>query len=229
MSPRIYRARRRAAAAAETRQRIVQATVDLHAEKGVLATSYAMIARRADVAVPTVYKYFPRQGDLLAACTGHFAAAAPSLGPEIFADKPDTDTRIRALVRALATFYRYGTPWLRWSEHEAALVPALAEALAGVAAGRGQLVVAALAPRFGDAPPPALFALCETLLEFSAWRRIADDSGLGDEAAIKAIGDALIVLVDQASETGTIKIRETAQRSSARTMRAGRQQRRTTK
>ncbi len=41
-----------------------------HAELGIVATSVQDVAERADVAVGTVYRHFPRLEDLVAACGG---------------------------------------------------------------------------------------------------------------------------------------------------------------
>ena len=60
---------KRAALAAETRRRIVNAAVALHAERGVLAAKPADIAVQANVALTTYYKHFPTIGDLVRACT----------------------------------------------------------------------------------------------------------------------------------------------------------------
>ena len=62
MPKRSYYMQRRVALEAETRERIVRATVGLHAQHGALATSYAMIAKRAQVAPQTVYNHFPNAG-----------------------------------------------------------------------------------------------------------------------------------------------------------------------
>ena len=59
MAPRRYDRRRRDEAMAAVRARIVDAVVELHAEIGPSRTTYAMIAQKADVAIPTVYKHFP--------------------------------------------------------------------------------------------------------------------------------------------------------------------------
>ena len=59
---------KRKAAVQETRQRIVEATLALHAEKGIFGTSWQDIARRADVSVGTVYKHFPSLDELVPAC-----------------------------------------------------------------------------------------------------------------------------------------------------------------
>src|SRR5687767_490534 len=72
MSPRKYDMSRRAAAVAETRRRIVDATLELHAEQGIAATSWDEIAARAGVGVGTVYRHFPSLDELVPAC-GHVA------------------------------------------------------------------------------------------------------------------------------------------------------------
>jgi AcrR family transcriptional regulator len=185
---------------AETRRRIVEATVALHAEKGVSATTYALIAKRADVAVPTVYNHFPQLADLLGACTGHVAARAPRIGPEIFADAADTAARAAALVEAVFASYRFRAPWLRWGMHEAALIPELRAIADQARAGLGRLIALALAPTFGRRPPPSLRALWEVLLDFGAWQRLTKDGTLSDSDAAAAVTDALLLLV-RASRT----------------------------
>ncbi len=59
---------KRSGATAETSRRIVAATLDLHARKGIFATSWQDIARAADVSVGTVYKHFPSLEQLVPAC-----------------------------------------------------------------------------------------------------------------------------------------------------------------
>jgi len=54
----------RQAAKDALRRRIVDATMALHLEKGVVATSFDDIARKADVAVATVYRHFPTLHEL---------------------------------------------------------------------------------------------------------------------------------------------------------------------
>ena len=54
-----YRLGRRADQQAQTRQRIVEAAVDLHTTVGPAATSISAIAERAGVQRHTVYAHFP--------------------------------------------------------------------------------------------------------------------------------------------------------------------------
>ena len=59
MAPRRYDFGKRAELKHQMRRRIVETTLELHGEKGVIATSMQDIADRADVALHTVYRYFP--------------------------------------------------------------------------------------------------------------------------------------------------------------------------
>ena len=193
MSPRRYRSEKRKEAAEETRRRIIDAVIALHAEQGVLKTTYALVAARADVAVPTVYNHFPKLKDMLVACFGLTQAQAPPLGPQIFEGLADLDQRIRALVRRLFAFYAYRGRWLRWTYYEAQLVPDMGEMQRQAAAGRRKLILLALAP-LGLEPPPTLLALFEILLDFPAWQRLAQDPALPGDAAETTLADTLIAL-----------------------------------
>jgi AcrR family transcriptional regulator len=189
MSPRRYQAPQRRAAADATRRRIVDAVIALHAEQGVTRTTYAQIAARADVAIPTVYNHFPALSDLLAACSGDVLAAAPPLGPEILGAADDLEGRLAALARASCAFHRYAAPWLRWSVHEAVLMCEIAERFGSMAERRRRLIELALEPAFGRRPPPALVALCDILLDFPAWQRLAREADDADQqAAVLARG-----------------------------------------
>lgn len=184
----------------ETRQRIIEATVHLHAECGVQATTYAMIAERADVAIPTVYNHFPGLKDLLGACTGYVSAHAPLLGPQIFDEAPAVETRLQALVRALFAYYHYRARWLRWSVHEAQIQPELAALLGKASELRCRLIALALAPAFGSRVPGALIRLCEILLDFPAWQRLTGNPSLSGKKAETILSEALIALAREYSQ-----------------------------
>ena len=67
LSPRKYDMSKRAAAVEATRGRMVEATLELHQEQGILATSWEDIAKRAGTGNATLYRRFPTRGDLVAA------------------------------------------------------------------------------------------------------------------------------------------------------------------
>lgn len=102
---------RRAAAAEVTRQRIVTATLELHGEKGVLATSHKDIAARADVSVGTVYYHFPDQDSIVRACGAHVRVLFPPPPPEAIDPRAPRSERVAALARALVELYAR-MPWI---------------------------------------------------------------------------------------------------------------------
>src|SRR3954454_13274217 len=61
--PRKYDLGRRADAKADTRRRITEAAVDLHATVGPARTTISAIAERAGVQRLTVYRHFPEEAD----------------------------------------------------------------------------------------------------------------------------------------------------------------------
>ena len=98
MTPRKYDMGKRRATVEETRQRILEATLALHSEKGIFGTSWQDIAQRADVSVGTVYKHFPSLDELVPACGELMYAITrpPSLedAPQIFAGASSLEERL---------------------------------------------------------------------------------------------------------------------------------------
>src|SRR5438309_12022688 len=105
MAPRAYRMTRRAAANAETRRRIVDAAIALHAQKGVLGTSWPDIAKRADVALGTVYRHFPSLDQLVPACTSENALRTKPPGPSILVGLTRPQERIGRFVQEPFALY----------------------------------------------------------------------------------------------------------------------------
>ena len=137
----------------------------LHAEKGCLATSYADIAARADVAIPTVYKHFPDLDTLVRGCTRHAAGDAPLLGPEIFEGLSLVPERIAALVEAVYKVHAYFAPWKKWGE--VGHIDALKELSEWERRELRTLIRLCFAP--GGPMPRDFVALAEALLGFATW------------------------------------------------------------
>src|ERR687887_388726 len=72
-----YELKARAERQRRTRERIVQATMELHEEVGPAKTTVAEIARRAGVQRLTVYNHFPQEIELFAACQAHWMELHP--------------------------------------------------------------------------------------------------------------------------------------------------------
>lgn len=122
MTPRKYTKAKRQAAAEALRQRILEATLRLHAEKGIFGTSWKDIAQQADVSLATVYNYFPSLDELVPACGELMYAITrpPSLedSPMIFAGARSLKARLGRLVSALFDFYERGAPYLETDYQE---------------------------------------------------------------------------------------------------------------
>src|SRR5215218_2310464 len=102
---RTYNLGRRAETAAETRQRLVEATYALHQERGITATSLRDIAERAKVSVGTAYHHFPTYLDAVRACAAHTAVVFALPDQSIFDGIEDVEERVQALMRELCAWY----------------------------------------------------------------------------------------------------------------------------
>src|SRR5687768_12496709 len=99
-----YEQKERARRRAETRQRIVEAAVDLHTSVGPAQTTISSIAQRAGVERHTVYAHFPDDSALFRACSAHWDARHPLPDLETLAAIEDPSRRLR---RALGDMYAW--------------------------------------------------------------------------------------------------------------------------
>jgi len=100
-----YRMKRRAELEEETRRRITESAVALHERIGPAQTSITAIADEAGVRRSTVYRHFPDEDALFAACSAHFRALNPPPDPAAWAAIGDPDVRTEAGLRELYAFY----------------------------------------------------------------------------------------------------------------------------
>ncbi|WP_421696534.1 TetR/AcrR family transcriptional regulator [Aestuariivirga sp.] len=168
----------RAKTQAETRDRIVSATIQLHDEKGVAATSFVDIARHADLGAATVYRHFPSLGSLVAACGAHvwkeMDPPVPERASEIFKDIIDTEDRLQCLVDEVDRFYRRGALRLRAAYADRHLIPELDAFLGAVEAGVAALVREAVK---GESLSDAVLQLVIVLMDFPVWTSMQTVAG----------------------------------------------------
>src|SRR5579884_917843 len=103
---RSYRKTRRAELEEQTRRRITESTVALHQEVGPARTSISAIAERAGVRRSTVYRHFPDEAALFAACSAHWRAAHPEPDISSWARVANPGERLHAALRELYAYYR---------------------------------------------------------------------------------------------------------------------------
>ncbi|MFN3892201.1 MAG: TetR/AcrR family transcriptional regulator [Beijerinckiaceae bacterium] len=106
MPNRSYKLNERARSQAETRQRIVEAAVQLHEELGPRATTVSAIADRAGVQRLTVYRHFPDDAAIFQACTSHWNERNPAPDRALWLEESDPLARARIAIGAFAAYYR---------------------------------------------------------------------------------------------------------------------------
>jgi AcrR family transcriptional regulator len=99
-----YRMKKRAELQEETRLRITESAVELHGTLGPSRTSISAVAAHAGVRRSTLYRHFPDEAALFAACTAHWGATNPPPDLNEWAAIADPDTRLN---RALTDLYAY--------------------------------------------------------------------------------------------------------------------------
>lgn len=182
---------KRAAAVARTRQRIVDATRELHCEQGIAATSWDDIAARADVGVGTVYRHFPSLDELIPAC-GEItmqvvALPDPATVPTLFEHATEPAERIERLVREAFAIYERGAPELRAIRREADVHPRVAQDRDELEASLSALVDTALRPL--DATQQDR-AVARAVVDLNTWEALREH-GLGTAESVAAISDML--------------------------------------
>jgi len=187
MTPRSYQMSKRAESAAQTRQRIVQATMALHRDRGIAATTMKEIAERADVGIGTLYHHFPRYEDAIRACGARTAELARLPTCEIFDGARSLPARIAVLVGELFSYYDRH-PTLPLARCEQARFPVLGEFVTRRQELIETLVTDALSPL---APTAAQVQTVIALTDFAVHRSLLD-AGFSTKQAAAQLTDVVV-------------------------------------
>lgn len=196
MSRREYRMKERAKALDETRERILAATMQLHDEQGVAATSFVDIAKRAGIGAATVYRHFETPGALVRACGEHvWAEMRPpqqDQAPELFDPIAGRDLRLRRLVEELDQFYARGALRLERATADRDRVPELDQFLGAVEAGVASWVDYAIKEpdQPGENPTTTIRGLL-ALTSFGVWLAMLR-AGLGPGERVGLLARLLV-------------------------------------
>jgi AcrR family transcriptional regulator len=183
-----YELKKRAESQRETHLRIVEATMELHREKGPARTSMSEVARRAGVERRTLYRHFPDPAALQMACSGLFLERSPI--PDAKQWAPLTgEARLKRGLNELYAFY---------ARNEDLLSRVIADAETDeltreINAARFGPGLAAVRSSLAQALPrrKAVRAMLDLALEFGTWQRL-HQSGLASDAAASTMVRALL-------------------------------------
>jgi len=180
---RTYTQKRRAEQQAQTRQRIVEATVDLHSSIGPAATTISMIAEQAGVQRHTLYAHFPDEHSLHLACSGLTMERDPPPKAETWRAIAERSERIRTGLAAIYKWYARNASLVacvqRDAEHHA-LTKEIAEMRWGPSVTTYHEVL-------GNKLNARQRALLHLALSFSTWRTLTGEAGLKPGEAVEAM------------------------------------------
>ncbi len=200
MAPRKYTLGKRSESIDDTRRRIVDATFDLHSEKGVVATSMQDVAERADVALRTVYNHYPTIDDLVGGCAQKVILLLSPPTPAIFNGLKTLEERMLRLVGELFAMYERGSVQLEVARCEQSEVAGLASFVANERALRNELVGEALHPF--EVRREALKEMV-ALTDFYVWKAFAQ-ANLTTRQAVEVVYRSLVAVANRdASREGT--------------------------
>jgi AcrR family transcriptional regulator len=117
MAPRTYAQDKRAETARQTRDRILEVTVELYRERGVKDTTLKAVAEKADVSRGTILHHFGSGDGLLGAVLDRVVESLEWPNERIFDGLIRRDDRIRAFVDAVVLFNERSQMW--WTTFEA--------------------------------------------------------------------------------------------------------------
>ncbi len=105
-----YELKKRAEEMAETHLRITEAAIELHGTVGPSRTTLSAVARRAGVERRTLYRHFPTEADLFAACSTHYFSANPWPDLETWRAIHDPHERLERALDELYAYYERTEP-----------------------------------------------------------------------------------------------------------------------
>ena len=181
-----YRQKVRAERVAETRQRIIEAAVALHLERGPAQTSIDAIAERAGVNRVTVYRHFPDARTLLEACSAHARRLNPPPSLDSWRRIEDPRRRVEVALTQLYDYFRRTEAG--WSNvlRDAELAPLVKE----MAEERRMAYLREARDVLLDAWPkkltrrPLLRAVLGLAVDFRTWQTLARRESLDDRTAV---------------------------------------------
>ena len=188
MGKRKYKLKKRAMNQMATRQRIVDAAVQLHESVGVPGTTISAIAEQAGVERLTVYRHFSDKHALLTACTGHYLSQNPLPNPAQWESIGDPELCLRAALSEIYAYHRQTEAMMISTYRDIESVPALQEVLAPFFE-YWRDIRDELAEKYSSTEESChlVIAALGHAIHFLTWRSLVRQQGLGDDQAVEVM------------------------------------------
>lgn len=184
---RTYTLKKRAEQQAETRQRIVEAAVELHSSIGPARTTFSMVAERAGVQRHTLYAHFPEEKSLLMACSGLVEEQRPLPDATPWRSIEDRRERLKTGLAAIYGWFERNAELAGCVLRDADTDPLVQE----IAALRFGPFFRAYQEVLGAKLNAKQSAMLHLALSYFTWRALVRDSGLKTPAAVAAMVEAV--------------------------------------
>jgi len=183
-----YELKKRAQEMADTRRRITEAAIELHGTVGPSRTTLSAVAKRAGVERRTLYRHFPGEADLFAACSAHYFAAHPWPDLEGWRAVRDPRERLERALEELYAYYERTEPMFSNVLRDAELVEFARDAVAPLQAYLDEAAAILLAGRRARGARRRLVeAALRHVLAFATWRSLwANGVGRADAVRLMA-------------------------------------------
>jgi AcrR family transcriptional regulator len=179
-----YELKKRAAEMAETHLRITEAAIELHGTVGPARTTLSAVAKRAGVERRTLYRHFPTEADLFAACSTHYFTANPFPDPDNWRAIRDPQQRLERALNELYAYYERTEPMLSNALRDAELVDFARDAVAPLHAFVDEAAdILTIGRRARGRRRQLLGGAVRHALAFSTWRSLSTNGIMRAEAA----------------------------------------------
>lgn len=183
-----YTLKRRAEQQAETRQRIVDAAIELHGTIGPAKTTISMIAERAGVQRHTLYSHFPDERSMLMACSGHSLELDPLPDAAKWCAIVDPAERLRVGLTAIYDYFGRNAQLLACVLRDMEVHELVRE----ISALRYGPAIGAWHDALGVGLNDHQRAMLALALSFHTWRTLSQEAGLKQADAVKAMVGAVV-------------------------------------
>ena len=188
---RTYKLRKRAKRQEETRLRIVEAAIGLHATVGPARTTVSAIAEQAGVERHTYYRHFPEERELLDGCSGLYMERNPLPDPTAWREITDPEKRLRRGLQEMYSYYERNEAMLANVVRDAEVHPLTREMFETHVGPQLGAIGGALADVLPGARRRSTQATLELALHFNSWRLLVRRSGLNTRQAAELMAAML--------------------------------------